>query len=111
VGLTAQWRTSDQSDTILIVDDEDNTVRQAISADPKILSRFLTDAGDLRRWPGQTVEEAGRRSPDAWGELVIARAGTGEVITMDPRLFWEGIYTWFRSKGVDYDSAYGAEGV
>jgi hypothetical protein len=23
------------------------------------------------------------------------------VITMDPELFWEGIYLWFRSQGVD----------
>jgi hypothetical protein len=24
---------------------------------------------------------------------------------MDPELFWEGIYSWFRSRGVDYDGA------
>jgi hypothetical protein len=102
MALTAEWRTTDASDTILIVDD-DNTVRQALTADAQILSTFLTDTGDLNSWSGGSVDAA-HKSPDAWGELVIARASTGEVITMDPRLFWEGIYSWFRSRGVDYDA-------
>ena len=28
----------------------------------------------------------------------------GQVITMDPGRFWEGVYEWFRSRGVDYDT-------
>ncbi len=31
-------------------------------------------------------------------------ADTGEVIEADPELFWQGIYLWFRSHGVDYDT-------
>jgi hypothetical protein len=42
--------------------------------------------------------------PSAWGHLVIARAQTGEVLTMDPEAFWSGIHQWFRSRGVDYDT-------
>jgi hypothetical protein len=103
VGLTAEWRTNQESDTILIVDDASNTVRQALPANADVLSDFLTETGDLNTWSGGAIA-ANQTRPDAWGELVIARASTGEVITMDPRLFWEGIYNWFRSRGVDYDT-------
>jgi hypothetical protein len=34
----------------------------------------------------------------------MVRASSGEVLQMDPERFWDGIYEWFRSKGVDYDS-------
>jgi hypothetical protein len=103
VTLTAEWRTNDDVDTVLIVDTDSNTVRQALRASPDVLSDFLTDTGDVSAWPGEPVDEA-RRNPAAWGELVIARASTGEIITMDPRLYWEGIFNWFRSRGVDYDT-------
>jgi hypothetical protein len=36
--------------------------------------------------------------------LIVARANTGELIWIEPRLFWEGVYLWFRSRGVDYDT-------
>jgi hypothetical protein len=61
------------------------------------------DTGDLSAWSSEPVDEA-RRNPVYWGELVSARASTGEVLTMDPRLYWEGIFNWFRSRGVDYDT-------
>ena len=104
MALSAEWRTKGEFDAILIVDDADNTVRQALVADPAVLSNFLTDMGDLNTWEGWQSVDDDMRSPAAWGELVIARANTGEVITMEPELFWEGIYTWFRSRGVDYDT-------
>jgi len=88
-------------DTLLVVDDDDNTVRQAVQAAPTLLHDFLNDMAGLDTWwEGPSVAED-KRNPAAWGELVIARAKTGEVLTMDPELFWEGIYLWFRSRGVD----------
>ena len=104
MALSAEWRTDGESETILIVDVEDNTVRQAVAANSRLLSNLLTDMGDLNTWQdGHSVDDD-KRSPAAWGELVIARADTGEVITMDPERFWDGIYSWFRSRGVDYDT-------
>ncbi len=104
MALIAEWRTKGEFEAILIVDDEDNTVREALAADPAVLSNFLTDMGDLSSWRvGHSVDDD-KRSPEAWGDLVIARANTGEVITMDPERYWEGIYSWFRSRGVDYDT-------
>jgi hypothetical protein len=103
VPLSAEWRTTHDSDTILIVRDEE-TVVTALTADPMTLSTLLTETGDLNGWRGDHPVTADKRSPDSWGDLVIARAATGEVITMDPERYWEGIYTWFRSRGVDYDT-------
>ena len=104
MALIAEWRTKGEAETILIVDDEDNTVREALTANPAVLSNFLTDMGDLTTWRGGNSVDDDKRSPEAWGELVIARANSGEVLTMDPERYWEGIYTWFRSRGVDYDT-------
>ena len=104
MALNAEWRTDGESETILIVEDEDNTVRQALAADPIVLSKMLTDMGDLSTWRGGHAIDNDQRSPEAWGDLVIARANTGEVITMEPERFWDGIYYWFRSRGVDYDT-------
>ena len=88
-------------DTLLVVDDEDNTVRQAVAATPPVLRDFLNDMAGLETWREGPAVAEDQRNPAAWGELVIARAKTGEVLTMDPELFWEGIYLWFRSQGVD----------
>ena len=104
MALQAEWRTKSEVDTILIIDDEANTVCQALAADAALLSQFLTDMGDLHTWPGGDAIDGDQRNPAAWGELVIARANTGEVLTMNPELFWTGISIWFRSRGVDYDT-------
>ena len=104
MALSAEWRNDGETETILIVDDEDNTVCQALAADPAVLSNLLTNMGDLSTWQGGQTIEGDKRSPEAWGDLVISRANTGEVITMEPERFWDGIYYWFRSRGVDYDT-------
>ena len=30
-------------------------------------------------------------APEEWGELVIARSESGDVLDVDPQLYWEGI--------------------
>jgi hypothetical protein len=101
--LTAEWRTNGEFDSVLIIEDN-TTVREALVANVAVLHRFLTDLGDLNGWRGATRVEGEKRTPSAWGDLVIARAQTGEVLTMDPEAFWNGIHVWFRSRGVDYDT-------
>ena len=103
MALSAEWRSLGASDTVLIVD-ESNTVKEAIAAEPAVLSRLLTNMGELGSLRGTIPVDADKLDPASWGDLIIARAESGEVITMDPELFWDGIYTWFRSRGVDYDS-------
>ena len=99
---SAEWRTSDDADTVLIVG-EDNQVRDALPATAEVLSTFLNNTRELAAWQGGRSVPQDKRDPAAWGRLVIARGPAGEVLTMDPELYWEGIYTWFRSRGVDYD--------
>jgi hypothetical protein len=107
VVLSAEWRTDGENDAVLIVED-DTTVREALAANPEVLSKLLTETGDLNAWRGEQAVADEKRQPSAWGQLVIARASTGEVLTMDPERFWGGIYEWFRSRGVDYDTPVGA---
>ena len=104
MAMNVEWRTNGRVDAILVVDDDENTVREALPASAARLSKFLTDMEGLDTWRGEHPIEDNRRDPATWGALVIARDATGEVITMDPERFWDGIYTWFRSRGVDYNT-------
>ncbi len=103
MSLTIQWRLRPGSDTVLIVEDGTH-VLVAIPVDAAILSKALTDPGDLSKWEGGKLIEAVDRDPNAWGTLVIERAEGGQILNMDPEPFWNGIYDWFRSRGVDYDT-------
>jgi hypothetical protein len=108
--LTAEWRTNGEFDSVLIIEN-DSTVREALRANADVLHRLLTDFGDLNSWRGDVRVEGDKGMPSAWGKLVIARAQTGEVLTMDPEAFWKGIHVWFRSRGVDYDTPIAEERV
>jgi hypothetical protein len=102
MALSAEWRTTGLFDSILLVDDE-HQVCEALEADADRLSTLLTDMHGLQTWRGTRAVSDDRIDPETWGHLVISRAQTGEVITMDPERFWNGVYAWFRSRGVDYD--------
>jgi hypothetical protein len=71
-----------------------------------VLQSFLNDMMDLESRRSEEAVVNGQSDPDAWGELVMARAQTGEVLDLDPELYWEGIYNWFRSRGVDPHAIY-----
>ena len=107
MAVRVEWRTrGEMDDAILVVDAADNTVSQGLGANADALRDFLNDMAALAAWRQRPVDpvdpvNSGQRNPEAWGELVMARAPTGEIITMNPELYWEGIYLWFRSRGVD----------
>jgi hypothetical protein len=104
MGWTAQWRTKgDLEDAVFVLDDS-GAIRQSFLASQPVLSRFLTSMGDLQTWRGGSAVAPEGQDPESWGELVCARAGSGEVLEVEPELFWHGIYMWFRRRGVDYDS-------
>jgi hypothetical protein len=103
MALSAEWRTGESGDTVVIVE-EGSRVRAAHAADTATLTRFLTDMGDLVAWSEGLFVPDTARSPESWGEQVMSRASTGEVLAMEPQLYWDGIYRWYRSRGVDYDS-------
>jgi hypothetical protein len=101
---TAQWRTKRELTDAIFVLDDNNAVREVVPASQPVLSRFLTDMGDLKGWKSEAPVEGDSSSAEAWGQLVAARAATGEVLEVEPELLWHGIYLWFRSQGVDYDT-------
>lgn len=103
MALQIEWRTRPGADAVVVVDSDRQSVCSALAADATVLSKMLTDPGPLAAWNGPRPLEAVDRVPSTWGRLVIARAESGEVVAMDPELFWNGIYEWFRSRGIDYD--------
>jgi hypothetical protein len=102
MGRAIQWHVSSEGDTLLVV--EDSLVLRAQRADAQLISDFLNDLDPVgsNLFPDpQMVDQP--LAPDAWGATVIARGGSGEVLELDPELFWDGIYRLFRSRGQDYD--------
>jgi hypothetical protein len=104
MALNAEWRTRPGFDSVLLVDAEKQTVQDSIPADPDILSDFLTDMEQVYSHKGRLNVADDKKDPAAWGELVMTRGEQGEIIEMDPERFWDGIYLWFRSRGVDYNT-------
>ncbi len=104
-----EWRRrSEGDDTILVIEEGSNDVVKTWQADTDLLQDFLNDmvafdpspAADGDRKTTNGVDST-HRSPQAWGELVMARAEDGEVLRIEPGPYWEGIAFWFRSRGRD----------
>ena len=100
--LRAEWRTTgDTENAIVFIDDDNNTVRRAIAGDQEALRAFLNDLLSMESgWEEIQVSDS-QRDPASWGHLVMARANTGEVLEMDPVIFWHNIAIHFRMKGTD----------
>jgi hypothetical protein len=73
---------------------------QAWRADAALLADFLNDMDALQADRGVAVHGPGS-DPAEWGDLVIARSETGDILFVDPELYWDGIATVFRSHGDD----------
>ena len=107
MALTVEWRLNQGTDSIVVVDGNDDAVSEAMTPDAGVLKDFLAVTSNLerwRQWPGWHSVDRGDRDPRGWGDLLIARKDDGEVIDVHPELFWEGVRRWFRSRGVDYNT-------
>ena len=104
MALSIEWRKGVFDETILIVEEE-TLVRAILAATAERLSKMLTTPGELSTWSSDRPLEPEEHDPAVFGELVISRAEAGQVMWIDPERFWDGIYKWFRSRGVDYDTA------
>jgi hypothetical protein len=106
VALNVEWRVQDGADAIAVID-PNGIVAEVAIPDEVLLKDFLAVASDLNRWRTWTVWHsvgADKRDPQAWGELVMGRSESGDVVSMNPELFWERVQRWFRSRGVDYNT-------
>jgi len=110
MALRMEWRSRKEGDdTILVVEEGSNAVVNTWSADTDLLADFLNDMTGLGT-PAPTAGPKGKatngvdhtqRSPQEWGNIVMSRSDEGDVLWVDPALYWEGIAYWFRSKGRD----------
>ena len=106
--ISVEWRLRDGADSLVVVDPDSGTVSEVPGFNGDLLKTYLAVTGTLDSWKSamtwHTVDD-GNRDPDRWGELVLSRSENGDVIWIEPELFWESVHRWFRSKGEDY-SAY-----
>jgi hypothetical protein len=105
--MRVEWRHRGGNDAILLVNAEAEVEATVPAPDAGALKDYLAVTGDLERWQ-ETLTwrpiDAEQRDPASWGALVISRDDSGQVMFVDPELFWDGVYRWFRSRGVDYNT-------
>jgi hypothetical protein len=105
--MDVQWRSYGGSDAIVLVDPGSETVSEISRPDEAALRDYLAVTGSLDRWRRSMQWRplnGEDRDPETFGDLVVSRAESGEITFLDPELFWEGVYRWFRSHGSDYNS-------
>ena len=101
-----EWRSRGKGeDTLLYVapfGEDDNTVLRKWDANPEVLTDYLNDmAGFDTKVVGLEVN-VDERDSEGWGELVMTRAAQGgDVLGINPELYWDQIYYWFRAHGAD----------
>ncbi|HVB07110.1 MAG TPA: hypothetical protein VNF07_12765 [Acidimicrobiales bacterium] len=96
-----EWRHGAEGEgALLAVEESTETVVKAWPANPELLTDFLNEMVEIK---ALEREDSARSEsiPGSWGELVIARSEDGEVLDVDPQLYWEGIAELFRSHGTD----------
>ena len=101
-----EWRTKSKgNDALLFVRDygeASNTVMKTWTASQGLLTDFLNDMPGMDAPVVQLETDVDKRNPEQWGQLVISRAQQGgDVLEIDPEVYWDGIYYWFRSHGTD----------
>jgi hypothetical protein len=101
-----EWRTKGRgSDSLLYVrefGEAGDTVVKTWDADSGRLSDFLNDMAELDTAAGNLETDVDHRDPLQWGKLVLSRAQPeGDVLEIDPEIYWDKIYYYFRSRGVD----------
>lgn len=103
--LRFEWRSRKVGeDALLAVDDEGSSVVHMWPADPSLISDFLNDMERLEaQHNGGTGNglDISQRVPTFWGPVVLARSQNGQILQVDPELYWDRMTYWFRSKGDD----------
>ena len=101
-----EWRTKGKGDDALLFVNEygeaGDTVIKTWNANRGSLADFLNDMTELDTAVVRLETSTDQRDPLQWGELVLSRAQPGgDVLAIDPERYWDKIYYWFRSRGLD----------
>ncbi len=99
--MRIEWRYGNAGDVLLTVDEEGATALEVWEFDGTLLSDFLNLMAGLDVHGRQAITDDGQRDPEEWGRLVIARSDDGDVLRIDPELYWDRVAHWFRSQGGD----------
>jgi len=101
MALRYEWRSRAEGDeAILAVEEGSYAVVKVWVADTDRLADLLNDMKEFDPTSGNGVGDS-QRSPEEWGRLVMARSEDGDILNIDPELYWGGIGYWFRSRGRD----------
>jgi hypothetical protein len=101
-----EWRSKGKGrDALLFVKEygeAGDTVVKSWDADGSRITDFLNDMEELDSVGGRLETKIDERDPLEWGDLVLARAQPGgDILEIDPEMYWDRIYYWFRSRGID----------
>lgn len=97
--MRIEWRYRNDEDALLTVDEDGSTALEVWDVDKALLSDFLNLMTSLHTHGRQSIDGHDRRDPEEWGRLVIARSDDGDVLRIDPELYWDRVTHWFRSQG------------
>jgi len=101
MALQFEWRSrAEGDDTILAIEGESHAVVNAWVADTDLLMDLLNDMKGFDSISGNSADDS-KHDPQEWGRLVMARSEAGDILSIDPGLYWDGIGFWFRSRGRD----------
>jgi hypothetical protein len=101
-----EWRTRGKGDDALLFIREYGEAGDAVlkswDADGGRITDFLNEMVELDTTGGNLETNVNQRDPLQWGNLVLSRAQPGgDVLDIDPEIYWDEIYYWFRSRGID----------
>lgn len=83
-----------------MVDGSSDSVIRAWSADPEAIADFLNDMNAIPGSGANTLDDT-HRDPSSWGDAVAVRSEDGDVLFIEPEMFWDRIAALFRSRGSD----------
>lgn len=100
-----EWRSNGGGeDSLLFVSEygeSENTALKTWEADADRLTDFLNEMTTLDTSFTGLETDVNHRDPEQYGKMVLARSREGDILEIDPELYWDGIYKWFRVNGTD----------
>ncbi len=100
--MRIEWRHSKQSgDVLMAVDESANTPVVVWEANGVSLEDFLNDMTECRDRSRRAPDGTAAGAPEDLGDLVVARSDDGEVLWVNPELYWNRVGAVFRARGED----------
>jgi hypothetical protein len=100
-----EWRSkSTGDDALLFVGDYgevSDTVLKVWDANATTIADFLNDMETLDTVFTGLESTIDQRELQQWGQLVLGRTPEGDILYINPELYWDAIYYYFRAHGTD----------